>query len=57
MSTLAMFLQDESGQDFAEYALLLGTVAAVAAMVIYRYKNELRATFEYAIAQLQAARR
>lgn len=49
-------LLDQDGQDFAEYALLLGAIGAVAAVVIARFKNELIRSFNYAIRQLSAAR-
>lgn len=53
---LMELLYDRRGQDFAEYALLLGAVAAVAAIVIGPFKEELTASFNAAIAQLSAAR-
>lgn len=49
------FVQDEEGQDFAEYALLLGAIAVVALAVISAYKAELLAAFQNAISALQAA--
>ncbi len=49
------FIQDEEGQDFAEYALLLGAIAVVALAVISAYKAELLAAFQNAISALQAA--
>ena len=52
---LVRFLQDSSGQDFAEYALILGAIAVVALAVISAYKNELLTAFQNAIAALQAA--
>lgn len=57
MDLFRSFLKDERGQDFAEYSLLLGAIAAVAGAVILRYKNELKASFDAAIDQLQEARR
>jgi Flp pilus assembly pilin Flp len=53
---LLRFIHDEEGQDFAEYALLLGAVGVVAIAVIASYRNELRAAFEAGIAALRAAR-
>ncbi|MBC8507528.1 MAG: Flp family type IVb pilin [Chloroflexi bacterium] len=53
---LLRFIRDEKGQDFAEYALILGAVGAVAIAVIARYKNELIAAFNTGIQALQAAR-
>jgi Flp pilus assembly pilin Flp len=49
------FIQDEEGQDFAEYALILGAIAVVALAVISSYKTELMNAFNQAIAALQAA--
>ena len=56
MSTLVLFLQDNEGQDFAEYALILGAVGVVALAVISRYKEELIAAFNSGINALRAAR-
>lgn len=53
---LLRFIKDEAGQDFAEYALILGAVGAVAIAVIARYKEELIAAFNTGIQALQAAR-
>jgi len=50
------FIRDDAGQDFAEYALILGAVGAVAIAVIARYKEELIAAFNTGIQALQAAR-
>ena len=50
------FFIEEEGQDFAEYALILGAVAVVAIAVIARYRNELQAAFEAGIQALRAAR-
>jgi Flp pilus assembly pilin Flp len=55
MKTLKRFIQDDQGQDFAEYALILGAIAVVALAVIASYKNELLNAFNQAIAALQAA--
>jgi Flp pilus assembly pilin Flp len=55
MKTIKRFLADIEGQDFAEYALILGAVAVVALAVISSYKNELTNAFNQAIAALQAA--
>jgi Flp pilus assembly pilin Flp len=55
MKTIKRFLADTEGQDFAEYALLLGAIAVVALAVIASYKNELLNAFNRAIAALQAA--
>jgi Flp pilus assembly pilin Flp len=50
------FIREEDGQDFAEYALILGAIGVVAIAVIARYRNELIATFESAIQALRMAR-
>jgi Flp pilus assembly pilin Flp len=50
------FFLEEKGQDFAEYALILGAVGVVAIAVIARYRNELQAAFESGIQALRAAR-
>ena len=55
MKTIKRFLADTRGQDFAEYALILGAVAVVALAVISSYKTELTNAFNQAIAALQAA--
>lgn len=47
---------EEKGQDFAEYALILGAVGIVAIAVIARYRNELQAAFEAGIEALRMAR-
>ena len=53
---LRRFMREEDGQDFAEYALILGAVGVVAIAVIARYRNELQAAFEAGIQALRAAR-
>ena len=50
------FLLDEDGQDFAEYALILGAVGVVAIAVIVRYRTELIASFNQGIEALRTAR-
>ena len=50
------FVLEEQGQDFAEYALILGAVGVVAIAVIARYRNELQAAFEAGIQALRIAR-
>jgi len=52
---LYRFVKDETGQDFAEYALLLGAIGVVALAVIVRYREELISAFESGIAALRAA--
>jgi Flp pilus assembly pilin Flp len=53
---LKRFLREEDGQDFAEYALILGAIGVVAIAVIARYRNELQAAFEAGIEALRMAR-
>jgi len=50
------FVRDEEGQDFAEYALILGAVGVVAIAVIVRYRTELIASFNQGIEALRTAR-
>lgn len=54
--TARQFVSDEEGQDFAEYALILGAIGVVAIAVIARYRNELIASFNSGIQALRAAR-
>jgi Flp pilus assembly pilin Flp len=54
--TLVRFVREEEGQDFAEYALILGAVGVVAMAVIARYRSELQAAFESGIEALRMAR-
>ena len=56
LKLLERFIREEDGQDFAEYALILGAVGVVAIAVIARYRNELQAAFEAGIQALRAAR-
>ncbi len=56
LKLLKRFVREEDGQDFAEYALILGAVGVVAIAVIARYRNELQAAFEAGIQALRAAR-
>ena len=53
---LKRFAREEEGQDFAEYALILGAVGVVAIAVIARYRDELQAAFEAGIQALRMAR-
>ncbi len=48
--------RNQEGQDFAEYAWILGAVGVVAIAVIARYRNELQAAFEAGIQALRMAR-
>jgi Flp pilus assembly pilin Flp len=56
MTRAILFLLDEDGANYVEYLLLAGAAAAIFAAVGQRFKNEILATFEYVIRQLQAAR-
>ncbi len=52
------FLRDrrsEKGQDFPEYALILGTIAVVALAVLAPLRTAIINAFNFAIAALQAA--
>ena len=53
---LQRFIREEDGQDFAEYAPILGAIGVVAIAVIARYRNELIAAFEAGIEALHMAR-
>jgi Flp pilus assembly pilin Flp len=53
---LKRFIREEKGQDFAEYALILGAVGVVAIAVIAQYKTELIAAFQAGIDALRMAR-
>lgn len=52
---LVRFLRDEEGQDFAEYALLLGAVGAIALAVISRFKAATTAGFNEGIDAMEQA--
>jgi Flp pilus assembly pilin Flp len=56
VQTLFRFVADDTGQNFAEYALILGAVAVVALAVLSPYKEELMASFQSGIDALRAAR-
>lgn len=56
LNLLKRFIREEDGQDFAEYALILGAVGVVAIAVIARYREELQAAFEAGIQALRMAR-
>jgi Flp pilus assembly pilin Flp len=56
IALLKKFLSDEEGQDFAEYAMILGAIGVVALAVIMRYRNELTAAFDQGIEALRQAR-
>ena len=46
---LIKFLRDEKGQDFAEYAILLGALAAAAAIIIGRFGPQLEALWNLSL--------
>jgi Flp pilus assembly pilin Flp len=48
------FLTDESGQDFVDYAILIGLAAAVAMAVIPATRDAIISAFNKAIAALGA---
>lgn len=56
LKTIKRFLADDSAQDFAEYALILGAIGVVAIAVIVRYRDELIAAFNAGIEALRTAR-
>ena len=47
--------RSEKGQDFPEYALILGTIAVVALAVLAPLRQAIITAFNFAIAALQAA--
>jgi pilus assembly protein Flp/PilA len=49
------FWMDESGQDMAEYALLLALIALVLIVAITAFRGAIQARFEEASTQLNAA--
>lgn len=49
-------LREDSGQNFAEYALILGAISVGAIAVIARYHNELQAAFDAGIEAPRLAR-
>ncbi len=53
---ISRFIKNERGQDFAEYALIFGTIGVVAIAVLIRYRTELISSFNSGIAALQASR-
>lgn len=57
MRALMSFWKDEEGQDYIEYFLLAGAAAAIFAAVGARFKDEIIATINFVIRQLQGARR
>jgi Flp pilus assembly pilin Flp len=56
LKLIKRFIREEKGQDFAEYALILGAVGVVAIAVISQYKTELIAAFQAGIDALRMAR-
>ena len=53
--TVKAFVREDEGQDFAEYALILGAIAVVAIAVLANYRTELTNAFNKAIQALQLA--
>lgn len=47
--------RSQKGQDFPEYALILGTIAVVALAVLSPLRQAILTAFNFAIAALQAA--
>jgi len=47
--------RSQKGQDFPEYALILGTVAVVALAVLAPLRQAIITAFNFAISALQAA--
>jgi Flp pilus assembly pilin Flp len=47
--------RSQKGQDFPEYALILGTVAVIALAVLAPLRTAIINAFNFAIAALQAA--
>lgn len=52
---ISRLIRNNDGQDFAEYALILGAIGIVAIAVIARYRNELIAAFNAGIEALRAS--
>jgi Flp pilus assembly pilin Flp len=52
---LQRFVKDESGQDMAEYALLLALIALVLVVAISAFKDAIQAKFESASSTLNNA--
>ncbi|NPV87871.1 MAG: Flp family type IVb pilin [Anaerolineae bacterium] len=46
------FLKDQKGQDFAEYAILLGALAAAAGIIISQFGPQLESLWNRAVAVL-----
>ena len=54
-ASLIRIRQHEKGQDFPEYALILGTIAVIALAVLAPLRTAIINAFNFAIAALQAA--
>ena len=54
-ASLIRIRQREKGQDFPEYALILGTIAVIALAVLAPLRTAIINAFNFAIAALQAA--
>ena len=61
MKTIRRFIhflhteRSQKGQDFPEYALILGTIAVIALAVLAPLRTAIINAFNFAIAALQAA--
>ena len=55
LQSIKAFVREDEGQDFAEYALILGAIAVVAIAVLANYRTELMNAFNKAIQALQLA--
>jgi Flp pilus assembly pilin Flp len=55
LGSLFRIRQSEKGQDFPEYALILGTIAVIALAVLAPLRTAIINAFNFAIAALQAA--
>lgn len=53
MMLAAQFLEDESGQDLVEYALLLALVALAAASSLGLFANQVSGAWENIVADVQ----
>ena len=52
---ISSFVRDESGQDMAEYALLLALIALVLVVAIGAFREAIEAKFDEATSTLEGA--